>query len=612
MKNYFEFVKELSLKNNKTFKEQLLDPNTKALWNGVKPKKVKITERSSALSKGKVTKLQKTPGVKVDLSRATIIPAEVKTQPDTLLDYYNQRFLNFVNSINVENFRNIYAIDRRSKDLKPFNLEPIKYLLYDKTGVIEDSPLSYELSSFILSPRVNFPGKRNIKIYRNDLTDLSRQLKDINMQNQTSEFVHDFELYKESGNSLYDQIGIFTDIFRNIIRKPNVIYLNDIMYTKRQLYSLIFLYGGYLAALNNRDKYLIVTSNSDLGDNVAGFYKKLDVGYFNSKEFDFGIPSSSPDFNFSKIANYLAGTSSEIPVASMSGKTFTYTPIPTPPTSPIISPFTSPISSPIVAMAIQPGAKDILANPFPYFNTGSIFPTQDKEFLQRIYFIRDKTILLDNPNLKPEDLPKEGDFIYLNEGYLSQVINKKGKVFKVAHFYTDNYGVNKIKDFTLRVARNVPSFQTIRFIERGKARSNTEFTCLRNMSINPSLTYKTVYDNYKQFFTDQVDDSNIRGNVGSQLDFNSTPNTFTRPNRPSLTADDFKIAMQTAKEEQAKEQEPSGEEEIVLLGEGESELEGGSNLTEDDLISWLSTFNLKGCDVISEVGHGQKAYLLSF
>ena len=293
----------------------------------------------------------------------------------------------------------------------------------------------------------------------------------------------------------------------------------------------------------------------------------------------------------------------------MTGKTFTYTPIPTPPTSPIISPFTSPI----VAMAIQPGAKDILANPFPYFNTGSIFPTQDKEFLQRIYFIRDKTILLDNPNLKPEDLPKEGDFIYLNEGYLSQVINKKGKVFKVAHFYTDNYGVNKIKDFTLRVARNVPSFQTIRFIERGKAGSKTEYTSLRNMSINPSLTYKTVYDNYKQFFTDQVDDSNIRGNEGSKLDFDSTPNTFIRPNRPSLTTEDFKTAMQTAKEEQAKEQgqEPTEKEETVLLGE-ETDLEGGSNLTEDDLIAWLSVFNLKGCDVISEVGNGQKAYLLSF
>ena len=599
MKNYFEFVKELSLKNNKTFKEQLLDPNTKTLWKSVKPKKQRTTK----------VKVQKTPGVKVDLSRATIIPAEVKQEPDRLLDYYNQRWSNFVNSINVENFRNIYTIDRRTKDLKPFNLESIKYLLYDKTGVIEDSPLSYELSSFILSPRVNFPGKRNIKIYRNDLTNLSRQLKDINMRNQTSEFVHDFELYKESGNPLYDQIGIFTDLFRNIIRKPNVIYLNNMMYTKRQLYSLIFLYGGYLTALNNRDKYLIVVSNNNLGDNVAGFYKNLDVGYFNSKEFDFGIPSATSEFNFSKIANYLAGTSSEIPVASMTGKTFTYTPIPTPQTSPIIPPFTSPI----VAMAIQPGVKNILGKPFPYFNEGSIFPTQLKEFTQRIYFIRDKTILLDDPNLKPEDLPDEGDFIYFDEGYLSQVTKRTGKVFKVAHFYTDNYGVKKVKDFTLRVARNVPSFQTIRFIERGKARGNTEYTSLRNMAINDSLTYKTVYDNYKQFFTDQVDDSNIRGNEGSKLDFDSTPNTFIRPNKPSLTADDFKIAMQTAKEEQAKEQvqEPSGEEEIVLLGE-ETGLEGGSNLTEDDLISWLSMFSLKGVDVISDVGNGQKAYLLSF
>jgi hypothetical protein len=599
MKNYFEFVKELSLKNNKPFKEVLLDTNTKLMWNQVRPKKVRV--------KKTVTKLQKTPGVKIDLSRAQIVPAEIKQEPDRMLDYYNQRWSNFVNSINVENFRDIYTIDKRPKELKPYNLDSIRYLLMDKSKVIEDSPLSYELSSYVFNVRVNFPGKRNIKIYRNDLTNLSNQLKDINMQNQTSEFMHDFELFREGENSLYDQVYLFHDIFKTLTRKPNVIYLNDMMYPKRVLYSLIFLYGSYLKLFaNNRDKYLIVVSNNDLGDNVAGFYKNLDVGYFNSGDFEFGIPDATPEFNFGKIANYMAGTSSEIPVASMSGKT-----------SPIISSSTSPI----VAMAIQQGVKDILGKPFPYFNQGTVFNTQDKEFIQRIYFIRDKTILLNDPNLKTDDLPNVGDFIYFDEGYLSQVIesNKKGKIFKVAKFYTDNYGVKKVINFTLRVARNVPSFQTIRFIERGNARGNTEYTSLRNMAINDSLTYKTVYDNYKQFFTDQVDDSNYRGNVGGKLDFDSSPNTFKRTNKPSLTAEDFKIAMQTAKDEQAKEsealkeqvQEPSGKEETVLQDE-ENELEGGSNLTEDDLIAWLSVFNLKGVDVISDVGNGQKAYLLSF
>ncbi len=42
MKNYYQFVKELSLKNNKTFKEQLLDPTTKKLWKEIRPKKVKL------------------------------------------------------------------------------------------------------------------------------------------------------------------------------------------------------------------------------------------------------------------------------------------------------------------------------------------------------------------------------------------------------------------------------------------------------------------------------------------------------------------------------------------------------------------------------------------
>ena len=121
MKNYFEFVKELSVKNNKTFKEQLLDPNTKKLWNEVKPKKVRV--------KKTVTKIQKTPGVKVDLSRATVIPSEVKQEPDRILDYYNQRWSNFVNSINIENFRDRYSLEKRPKELKPYNLNRINYLL---------------------------------------------------------------------------------------------------------------------------------------------------------------------------------------------------------------------------------------------------------------------------------------------------------------------------------------------------------------------------------------------------------------------------------------------------------------------------------------------------
>ena len=160
-----------------------------------------------------IQNVQEAQGVKVDLSRAKIVPATVQQETDRMLDYYNQRWSNFVNTINPENYRNVYAIDKRPKELKPYNLDSIRYLLMDKVAVIEDSPLSYELSSYVFNPRVNFPGKRNLKILRNDKTKLSRYLKDINMIGNTSEFNHDFDYLKNQGNSLYDQIQIFGNVF---------------------------------------------------------------------------------------------------------------------------------------------------------------------------------------------------------------------------------------------------------------------------------------------------------------------------------------------------------------------------------------------------------------
>ena len=615
--NYFEFVKELSLKNNKTFKEQLLDPETKKLWNQVRP--VKVRKQRVKIIPLQVSEAIKPDGVKVDLSRAKIIPSEVKQEPDRMLDYYNQRWSNFVNTINPENFRNVYTIDKRPKELKPYNLDSIRYLLMDKVAVIEDSPLSYELSSYVFNPRVNFPGKRNIVILRNDLTNLSRQLKDINMRGQTLEFVHDFDLYQEAGKSLYEQIQIFENIFNKRIQQVNIIYLNGMMYTKQQLYSLIFLYGGFLTKRTNRDKYLIVVSNSDLGRNIGSFYKNLDVGYFNSANFEFGIPSATTDFNFSQIANYLSGTSSEIPISTTVKQPSSAAP------SSVVPSSAAPI--PLTSTAIPVGLKQTyLAEDFPHENP-TIFPNQDKEFTQRIYFeYGDIMGVSDTDSYKKY---KVGDFIYFKRGYLSQItsINKQQQI-QVAIFALSPRGQSVVKTTTIKAVNTTIKFRTVRFIKPNNKSFTSNYTSLRNMAIGSSLTYgihdyedmtyDKVYNTYRGYFTDEVDEANVRGREGGLLQSNKGPNEFKQivvsPSvnpqlNPQLNPSVNPQLIPQLNPSVVKPDEVGTEEDIYLNQEVETL---GGALLEDDLAGWLSMFSLKGVDYIADVGNNQKAYLLSF
>jgi len=491
--NYYQFVKELALKSNRTFKEQLLNPESKIKWNSIKPKKVRVK---------KGVKKE----VKIDISRAELIPSEIKPKEDTLLNYYNQRWLNFVNSLYIER-----------KDLNIYNLEPIKYLLNNKIGIIEDSPYCFELSSFILNPKVYFQNKRNLRIYRNDVKNVSRYLNDINITNQTYTFKYDFESNSKPpfSLSLYEQVDNFYRLLnRNITKKPNIVYLNDLMYDKRMLYSLIFFYGSYLTRfIKDRDKNLIVVTKHNLGDNAGNFYKRLDSGFYNGSNFEWGIPDISANFNFVKIAKYLSGEYSD-----------------------------------------------------------TLIPSQ---------------------------------IAY--------------RVFDAAIFDEKEYkktGRSTIRKFTLREARSIPSFKLVRFIEKGKPHpKNVKYTSLRNMAINPILTYEQVYNQYKEFFTNENDDSNIRGNEGGLIDFNKRPNEF---NEQSLTTVETQgetpteIPTETQGEIPVETQgETQGEPDVLYLGE-EDLVQGGS-LSEEDLVLFISTFNLKGVDLISDnIGNNQKAYLLSF
>ncbi len=562
--NYYQFVKELALKSNRTFKEQLLNPESKIKWNSIKPKKVRVK---------KGVKKE----VKIDISRAELIPSEIKPKEDTLLNYYNQRWLNFVNSLYIER-----------KDLNIYNLEPIKYLLNNKIGIIEDSPYCFELSSFILNPKVYFQNKRNLRIYRNDVKNVSRYLNDINITNQTYTFEYDFESNSKPpfSLSLYEQVDNFYRLLnRNITKKPNIVYLNDLMYDKRMLYSLIFFYGSYLTRfIKDRDKNLIVVTKHNLGDNAGNFYKRLDSGFYNGSNFEWGIPDISANFNFVKIAKYLSGEYSDTLIPSQIEK--------------------------------QPSSDPMQTVPAIQLNT--TFPNQQSELSERIYYILSETISMNN--LTEDMSPKEGEFIQLNGGYLSQIVSKSSyRVFDAAIFDEKEYkktGRSTIRKFTLREARSIPSFKLVRFIEKGKPHpKNVKYTSLRNMAINPILTYEQVYNQYKEFFTNENDDSNIRGNEGGLIDFNKRPNEF---NEQSLTTVETQgetpteIPTETQGEIPVETQgETQGEPDVLYLGE-EDLVQGGS-LSEEDLVLFISTFNLKGVDLISDnIGNNQKAYLLSF
>ena len=561
--NYYQFVKELALKSNRSFKEQLLNPESKIKWNSIKPKKVRVK---------KGVKKE----VKIDISRAELIPSEIKPKEDTLLNYYNQRWLNFVNSLYIER-----------KDLNIYNLEPIKYLLNNKIGIIEDSPYSFELSSFILNPKVYFQNKRNLRIYRNDVKNVSRYLNDINITNQTYTFEYDFESNSKPpfSLSLYEQVDNFYRLLnRNITKKPNIVYLNDLMYDKRMLYSLIFFYGSYLTRfIKDRDKNLIVVTKHNLGDNAGNFYKRLDSAFYNGSNFEWGIPDISANFNFVKIAKYLSGEYSDTLIPSQIVK--------------------------------QPSSD---YKPDPAIQLNTTFPNQQSELSERIYYILSETISMNN--LTEDMSPKEGEFIQLNGGYLSQIVSKSSyRVFDAAIFDEKEYkktGRSTIRKFTLREARSIPSFKLVRFIEKGKPHpKNVKYTSLRNMAINPILTYEQVYNQYKEFFTNENDDSNIRGNEGGLIDFNKRPNEF---NEQSLTTVETQgetpteIPTETQVETQGEiPGETQGEPDVLYLGE-EDLVQGGS-LSEEDLVLFISTFNLKGVDLISDnIGNNQKAYLLSF
>lgn len=595
MLNYFQFVKDLSLKNNVSFKAQLMNPESKKLYKLVKPKKVRVKKLVQKFQQ------EEPKGVKVDLARA-VVPVEAKPT-DEPLNFFNQRWLNFVNTIPYESYRDEYAIDKRPKDLKPYNLDKLRYLLYDVKSIIEHSPLSYELSSYCLSPYILFPGKRALKLYRHDKYTISRKFKDINLTDTTYEFNHDYNVLAKgsplvSGKALTEQIETLAKRIGRNASSTNLIYINDMMLSKRDLYTYIFLYGSFLTTLiKNKNKSLIVACSFEIGDGVDGFYKRLDKGYFNSTNFDFGINGVTGDFNFSKIANYLAGQSSGIPVAKILPKNIDE--------SPIVS--EQQVISSATAYSIVTGNREFLNQPLPRYNIAT-YPTLEKEFSQRIYFIRGE-LLSNKTEMDPRLITPIGSYIYFDNGYISEVINYEKNTIKVGRFKDGKKSGPSQPGIPSRLSavsitkggKGISYYRPIKFVLPQNITPDMDYTSLKNMAIANNKTYREVYESLKPYWTDQVDDSNYRGDLNSLLQFDKPAWDSDNPSFTSVQTPEFNESPQV-----------ESTTEIPVQTEEEPEILEGGSLEEEDLVTFLSIFDLKGCDIIGDIGNNQKAYLLSF
>ncbi len=511
--NYFEFVKELSLKNNKTFKEQLMNPETKKLWNQVRPVKTRVSRVKAKNIANQQGITQEAPGIKVDLSRAKIVPATVQQEPDRILDYYNQRWSNFVNTIDVNRFISlgIYTGEKRPKELKPYNLTPINYLLNGKRAIYEDSPLSFELSSYIFNPRTFFNNIRNIKIIRNDKLRISSRLKDITSINSVDLVGYDFEENRQDNLTLFQQVSKFKAGLWKYNYDLNLMYLNDMLYDKNTFYSLIFLYGGYLSTDKQhfKDKNLIVVTSRNMGEGVGGFYSRLDSGYFNSSLFPIGLQSADPTFNFSNIVRYLSGKSGETLIQSVDNPQGVNTDgKPVKPVKPVnpqgvnreIPTESVPISTPVQAVssllvteAVPSGFPNFLYEPFQY-KPDEQLPNQDPEFSKRIYFRLGKGIDYKNDKFANKNL-KVGDFVYHDKYYISQIMEvNKNQQLKIAFFYTDpnNKDIMRVTQKTLTSAAK-SKIRPVQFVSKDfKHNAGVYYTSLKNMAIDQFSTYNKV------------------------------------------------------------------------------------------------------------------------
>lgn len=686
MKNYFEFISDIAKERNISFKEAILNPSIKNEWKNMRKqgrkkrvqKKVKKNEVLPVVER-KVENIPSTQEFikpKLDLTRAQVVPLISNyQQTDVLNDQFNRRFYEWVNNIPYEQFRGIYDISKRGNTISIYDMDKFRVHLNDSNIIMEDSPLIYNLSGYIFNGRTNFVNKRNVKLFRNDLTSFSKKYPDIN---NTSVYNLRYDIDKQLIN--HPKIYTHSESLYNYIKdkernKPlNIVYLNDMYYSKVHTYTLIFIYGMLLSKFNNNNKKLLVSSSYNLGESIEEFYSKVDTSQYKVGSYDLNIGSTN--FNFSDIVKFMSGKNieildenqqlidrSEIDAFSVLGSS---SQLP-------MTPVSSPISSPVSVNFTR--SKDQRLN--TRFKHGSVQSGKinDDRLKYKLYFRR-KLLSISDIDIRTNVL-KVGDFIYFTPGYISQIksienqINNPTKIKEIIAFAiqlsnsssnTPEQNFGKFFEAKIRT-QNYKELYKIEWIDPSIGRvNNFESTNLASLAFNTEKTYSDMYNELDVYIDkNNIDTTHNRYPNGDRLNFDKSPNEYQQGLLESLPSLSSMFSSPTYKpntrsnERNRKEKERltsrinelefkgilSEEEENELIelkekldklkkikinveNEGENEgdneegaglLYGGSiegKLYQNDLISWKNAFQLKGVDNKGSIGNNQNLYVFYF
>ena len=678
MKNYFEFISDIAKERNISFKEAILNPSIKNEWKnlrkqGRKKGVQKKTKRNEVLSvpETKAENIQsefikpqpKENNPTIDLSRSQVIPLISNyQQTDVLNDQFNRRFYEWVNNINFEQYRGIYDISKRPNTISIYDMDKFRVHLNDSNIIIEDSPLIYNLSGYIFNGRTNFIGKRNIKMINNDLTQYSKKFPDIN-NTSVSTFKYDIDKLLLKHFKIYNHSeSIFNFIKDKERNKPlNIVYLNDMYYSKVHTYTLIFIYGMLLTRFNNNNKKLLVSSSYNLGESIEEFYSKVDTSQYKTGSYDMNIGST--DFNFSDIVKFLSGKNveildenkelvdrSEIDRFSISGSNLPNTP---------------PLISSQVSMNFTK-SKDQRLN--SRFKNGGVKSGKinDDRLKYKLYFKR--TLLnISDIDVRSNTL-KVGDFIYFTPGFISQIksidnqLRDPSKIKEIIAWginlstsssNTTDEDFGKYLEFKIR-PQNYKEIYKIDFIDPNIARVSNQFehTNLSSIAFNPEISYSDMYKDLEIYIDkNNIDNTHNRYPFSDRLDFNKGPDEYTQglfqplmnlissPRRSNTTPntrskEKEKIQLRILELEDKGILNEDEENELIELKEkldklktglsinvddddqGAGLLYGGSTiegkLYQKDLLAWKTAFNLKGVDNKGSIGNNQNLFVFYF
>jgi len=607
MKNFFEFVKLKSNEKGITFKEALTNKSIRDEWKSLR-KQTNDAKREAKRNEAKQLArniLRSAPKQNEIITQTTSSPSDdpfknAKVIPkidsvvirDEILDIYNKRYSDFINSLGQisQRFIDLYpAINKRPEKINLPNFQKLKPYLIDTKIILQDSPFLYDVNAYVFNPRVMFNGKREIIIKNVDPSLVCSYFPAI--YDPRSQLVnYNYNTFNRRSNILVDHVTELNNKFSPIQRNElDTIYINDMVYDKTELYARIFIYGMFLTMKTpSNDKKIIVATSFNIGDKVTDFYKSIDTGFFaRSANFDFGVPDIA-DFDFQSIVDYISGKS-----------------IITTNTNPVINPVTNPVTTNPVTkpdpetkpdtesddidlnqvdlgtITVEATAVDIITTPgrkeqitFSHFSNIQVIPPgQEAEMNKKIYFRLSDMYTVGTDSLNSL---KQFDFVYFQPGFISQIVNITPQTLSLTIIDNKkNFGM--VTNFRVGITSNERRIYKVEFIKPDKVKGQRKVTrvfstTLRNIALlNIKNAYQNFLDKYKEFLSDETDFSNSRYDFAEKLSLNSSVNP--------------------------------------------SSISGGAigdPINQESLAKWLSMFNLKAVNSIGDYSNGQNLYTLHF